>query len=250
MPSLGEELRKAREERGITLRNISDATHIGMRFLQAIESDTYNQLPGGIFNRSFVRLFARQVGLDEEQVVARYDQQAAENVAEPQKTSASYLEDFDERSSSGRLWLPVLIFMILCAGAYAAYQYSSTNNVEDSPQATQTATPTPVATATPEATPSPTPETPALVEMHLRIVAKSGKSWTRVAVDDGAPQEKTLQSGESADFIASTKLVLSVGNLTALNLELNGHPARFETERGVGLKNVVITKENYQQFLR
>ena len=89
MPSLGEELRKAREERGITLRTISDATHIGMRFLQAIESDTYNQLPGGIFNRSFVRLFARQVGLDEEQVVARYDQQAAENVAEPQKTSAS-----------------------------------------------------------------------------------------------------------------------------------------------------------------
>ena len=250
MPSLGEELRKAREERGITLRNIADVTHIGMRFLQAIESDSYNQLPGGIFNRSFVRLFARQVGLDEEQAVARYNQQAAEKVAEPQKASASYLEDFDERSSSGRLWLPVLIFMILCAGAYAAYQYSSTSNSEDSPLATQTVTPTPVSTATPEATPSPTPEAPAVAELRLHIVAKSGNCWTRVTVDDGTPQERTLRSGESADFVASGKLTLSVGNLTALRIELNGLPARFETEAGAGLKNVVITKENYQQFLR
>ena len=254
MSSLGEELRKAREERGITLRNISDATHIGMRFLQAIESDAYNQLPGGIFNRSFVRLFARQVGLDEEQVVARYDQQAAENVAEPQKPSASYLEDFDERSSSGRLWLPVLIFMILCAGAYAAYQYSSTNKSEDAPLAAQTVTPTPVATATPETSPtpaaSPTPEATAVAEVRLHMTAKSANCWTRVVVDDGEPQERTLRSGESAEFVASGKLVLSVGNVRALNIEVNGQPARFETERGAGLKNVVITKENYQQFLQ
>jgi hypothetical protein len=82
------------------------------------------------------------------------------------------------------------------------------------------------------------------------LLALSGLWWWLVLVVDGEPQERTLKSGESAEFVASGKLVLSVGNVRALNIELNGQPAKFETERGVGLKNVVITKENYQQFLQ
>lgn len=72
MPSFGEKLRKEREKRKITLEDISSSTKIGTRMLQALEDEKFNQLPGGIFNKGFVRAYARVVGLDEDQTVADY----------------------------------------------------------------------------------------------------------------------------------------------------------------------------------
>jgi cytoskeleton protein RodZ len=63
--SIGEKLRLARETRGIALRDISDQTRISMRYLEAIESDDYRRLPGGIFNRSFIRAYAKSIGYDD-----------------------------------------------------------------------------------------------------------------------------------------------------------------------------------------
>ena len=70
--TIGEQLRLAREEQGMPLREISDQTRISMRYLEAIESDDYKRLPGGIFNRSFVKAYARCIGFDEKQAVESY----------------------------------------------------------------------------------------------------------------------------------------------------------------------------------
>jgi cytoskeleton protein RodZ len=70
--TIGEQLRLAREERGIPLREISDQTRISVHYLEAIESDDYKRLPGGIFNRSFVKAYARYVGFDEKEAVEAY----------------------------------------------------------------------------------------------------------------------------------------------------------------------------------
>jgi cytoskeleton protein RodZ len=72
LPSFGEKLRREREKRNITLDQISESTKIGTRMLQALEEDRFNQLPGGIFNKGFVRAYAHYVGLDEDQIVADY----------------------------------------------------------------------------------------------------------------------------------------------------------------------------------
>lgn len=72
MPSFGEKLKLEREKRQITLEQISSSTKIGTRMLQALEEDKFNQLPGGIFNKGFVRAYSRCVGLDEDQTVADY----------------------------------------------------------------------------------------------------------------------------------------------------------------------------------
>lgn len=250
MPSLGQELKEAREQRGVSLRSISESTHIGMRFLQAIENDDYEQLPGGIFNKSFVRKYARHVGLDEEQVSNRFDQLMIEKGVEPQKLTVNYLDDFEEKSSSSRFWLPALIFMILCAAAYAAYQYSaSTSTPKD--QTAQLATPSP--TATPEPSPTATPEpTPTPVnELRLRIAANTGDCWMRIGTDDLPPQIKTLRYGESEEFAATDRLVVDLGNVLVVNLQLNGQPLRLEPNVGkTRVKNLIITRENYQQFLQ
>ena len=78
MPSFGEKLRLEREKRKISLDEISSSTKIGTRMLQALEEEKFSQLPGGIFNKGFVRAYARMVGLDEDQAVADYLQASGE----------------------------------------------------------------------------------------------------------------------------------------------------------------------------
>ena len=70
--SIGEKLRLAREARGIALREISEQTRISIRYLEAIETDDYKRLPGGIFNRSFIRAYAKFVGVEENSALEDY----------------------------------------------------------------------------------------------------------------------------------------------------------------------------------
>src|SRR5262245_3590913 len=72
MPSFGENLRREREWRGISLPEIPRATKISVRFLQALESDRIDVLPGGIFRRSFVKAYADYVGLDPDRTVSDF----------------------------------------------------------------------------------------------------------------------------------------------------------------------------------
>jgi cytoskeletal protein RodZ len=95
MPTLGEELKRRREERDITLADISEATRIGTRFLKAIESDNFSVLPGGIFTRSFIRAYAKQVGMGEDEALALYQQQTTSPGTEPQPAQQSQA---DQRS--------------------------------------------------------------------------------------------------------------------------------------------------------
>ena len=80
MVSLGEELKREREFREISLRELSEATKINMRMLQAIESNNYEVLPGGIFNRNFIRAYAEFIGLDPEIAVRKYQVQFVQEV--------------------------------------------------------------------------------------------------------------------------------------------------------------------------
>jgi cytoskeleton protein RodZ len=72
VPSFGEKLRKEREQRKITLDDISSTTKISTRMLRALEDEHFDQLPGGVFNKGFVRAYARHIGLDEEQAITDY----------------------------------------------------------------------------------------------------------------------------------------------------------------------------------
>jgi cytoskeleton protein RodZ len=170
MGTLGQELKKKREERGITLRQISDETHIGVRFLESLEADEFKSLPGGIFTRAFVRKFAKFIGFDEATAIQLYEEQLAAAGGEEDRRFQMGVENWDtpQRSNSGPL-LALVVLIILSAGAYLAYSYF-TSSGEEGP-----VSPTPAATAlSPEfvATPTPTPEpspTPAPTPDQLRL---------------------------------------------------------------------------------
>ena len=252
MASLGQELKKKREESGITLHQIADATHIGVRFLQALENDDYSILPGGVFNRAFVRKFAKQVGMEEATALRLYDEQLASSGGEADRRFVMGVDDWDQRPTSGNgLLLSFVALIILSAGAYLAYSYFYAAK-DEAGTTPATVVPTPV--ATPPATPTPEPSpTPNLDELRLQVVTGTGACWIKVVRDAAPAEEALLQPGETREFVAKEKLLLNVGNLPSVRLTLNGRLLAQSklgmTPTSVVAKNVVLTKENYLQFV-
>jgi cytoskeleton protein RodZ len=72
MGSFGDKLKRERQMRGVTLDEISESTKIARRHLEALEKEDFASLPGGVFNKGFVRAYARFIGIDEDQSVADY----------------------------------------------------------------------------------------------------------------------------------------------------------------------------------
>src|SRR3989442_10179860 len=71
MTSIGETLRRERLKRNLDLEQISRELKISSRLLEAIEGEQFDKLPGGVFAKSFVRQYARLLGLDEEDLVGQ-----------------------------------------------------------------------------------------------------------------------------------------------------------------------------------
>jgi cytoskeleton protein RodZ len=72
MGSFGDKLKREREMRGVTLDEISESTKIARRHLEALETEDFGSLPGGVFNKGFVRAYAHFIGIDEDEAVADY----------------------------------------------------------------------------------------------------------------------------------------------------------------------------------
>ena len=273
MPTLGEELKRLREDKGLSFREVSAATHIGSRFLQAIEADSYSILPGGIFNRGFVRSYARYVGLDEEQALVLYNQQLEAQGGEAPRTTAPSWDGIEEDPSSpwGTIALIVIILLVLSAGVYAAYRWfkgeaatSQIVGVPPLPSATLTISPTPEMTASPSATavessssipasPSPSattsPAAPLTGNLQVKIQVGENQCWLKVKSDANPAAEGTLNPGDVREFAASDKMILSFGNAAGITATLNGRPMKLPLTKGVS-SYVVLTKDNYQTFLQ
>jgi len=137
--SIGEQLRGAREGRGIGLREISDQTRISVRYLEAIESNDYGRLPGGVFNRSFIKAYARCIGYDEREAIEGYTRylrehgDSTDDVATTPLHSKVYTDAPATRSPFLTVLLAILILALLTAGALAAlhwFQRRSSAQVE------------------------------------------------------------------------------------------------------------------------
>src|SRR5216683_3675980 len=128
--SIGEKLRLEREAHGINLRDISDQTRISMRYLEAIESDDYRRLPGGIFNRSFIRAYAKFIGFDEQEAIEEYNRtliehgESTDDSANKTFRSQVYTDDGDHnRSPLMTLLLAIIILAALSLVVWAGLHF-------------------------------------------------------------------------------------------------------------------------------
>ena len=138
--TIGEQLRLAREERGIPLREISDQTRISVHYLEAIETNDYKRLPGGIFNRSFVKAYARYVGYDEKEAVEAYTRHMRESGDSSEEVSSTpyhskvYTDTPTTRSPVLTVVLTIVILAILTAVALAVLKWVQQRSAEVQPQ--------------------------------------------------------------------------------------------------------------------
>lgn len=94
----GSKLREARERKGVSLREIANATKISVRALEALERNDISHLPGGIFSRSFVRAYAVQAGLDPDQTVDDFVRQFPHDSVIAGHASSARIDDGDDES--------------------------------------------------------------------------------------------------------------------------------------------------------
>jgi len=125
--TFGERLKRERELREVPIEEITLATRIGPRFLEALENEDWEKLPGGVFNRGFVRSIARYLGLDEEAFLAEYD--LAHNAHEQLREQKA--SKHEERIPPTPLWVPVafvlgalvLLACLIAGGIYGWRRY-------------------------------------------------------------------------------------------------------------------------------
>jgi cytoskeleton protein RodZ len=155
LPSFGEKLKLEREKRAITLEQISLSTKIGMRMLQALEEERFSQLPGGIFNKGFVRAYAKHVGLDEDQAVADYLEASGEGPAakaaaemEAEIAPSEPREPTPSRQLPWGLFAALLLLVALALWFWNRRQHKSNNEEHPGQSSAPTATQKPAANST------------------------------------------------------------------------------------------------------
>jgi cytoskeleton protein RodZ len=217
--TFGERLKRERELREVSLDEITSATRIGPRFLDALENEDWKALPGGVFNRGFVRSIARYLGLDEEQFLAEYDlAHNSQMQPEPQRP--------EERIPSPPKWIPfaliigalALIVVLFAAGLYVWRYYGAHKVPTSSPTVTsQTAAPAVTGTVTGTTT---TPPGDAAPSLDLSISA-SAPAHVHIESDGYTVFDNDVQAGENHHFFAYEKFQVTASESGAVLLELN-----------------------------
>ena len=246
MSSFGENLRRERELRGVNLRDIADATKISVRFLQALEQDRVDVLPGGIFPRSFVRQYAKHLGLDPDRMVTEFDHVYGAEPAVP-KTAAP-----PRRRSDGRPLLVVAGLLLLAGVGFLAWKTSRPAPPAESAQPSVMAPPPtsfPPDRVYPPPTPTPNAAPPAGEGLVMRLTAKED-CWTAVQVDGAKVLDRIVKAGETLTLNAQKEIVLSVGNAGGITYTLNGRPGVPLGREGEVRRDVVITRESMASLLQ
>ena len=266
--TLGQHLRSARESRGLSLRELSDQTRISRRYLEAIESEDFKQLPGGIFNRSFVKAYARAVGVPEERAVDLYARalrergEGTDDAPTSRQTSRIYTDDAPSRSPLLTAALSLLILAVISLGVYAWLHYSrrsssSSDTAAPQQQQQQPAT-NPAGQPATQGQPAATAQqaTPQPGGLTMRVRAKGEEVWVRTSAD-GEPSSSwngVLKPDEVREVTGGQSLKLEYAKVKAPALEvtINGRPAVVPSEvaKGKMLVELLITKDDYERLLQ
>src|SRR5271155_468871 len=242
--SFGERLKREREMREVSLDELTKATRISQRFLEALENEDWKKLPGGVFGRGFVRTIAGYLGLDEESLLSEYD------LARGDVSHSSSRPE--ERIPSTPAWVPLLAVLVLCAvvaglffaGRYAWRRYAAHRQAQPSsvlfmpPQDPSAESARSQSAPAPPSAPVVNPETSAPVDAAessadtpgvagLGVaaldlsVSTSAATRVRVVGDDKLLFDGELPAGVNRHFAANDHFEITAADSSAVLLELN-----------------------------
>ena len=269
--SFGEILKRERELREVTLNEVTVATRIPPRFLEAFEREEWEKLPGGVFNRGFVRAIARYLGLDEENLLSEYDLAYGEQrAAMPALPTIRF-----RRRQNGSLPLRLIAILILFVGRDLGLRSTAGTGTRrigarrNAPRATASATTADsygsvMRRGIGRATNAPLPRS-AISEPQgaRRQTAARGRNAcrrqpdndstsqfrlrcqtrVRVVADGRVVLDSRLPAGETRRLFAKNQFVVSAAHPEAVLLEMNGQAMPSLTSAGPSGTMVLSQKD-------
>jgi cytoskeletal protein RodZ len=216
--NFGERLKRERELREVSPNEVVVATRISLRFLEALENEDWDRLPGGIFNRGFVRAIARYLGLNEENLLAEYDQargdQSAEAPPAPENRIPSPPKWVAAAFALGAL---ALIAALIAAGVYGWRRYSAHRRARPSSAVTtQSLGPAQYASMR-----SGDPRQASSAALDLSV-STSAATRVRILADGKIVLDSEIPAGQNRHFSAETAFQVNAADSSAVLLELNG----------------------------
>lgn len=230
MPStpFGDRLKREREMRGVSLDEVAAATRIAPKYLEALENDQWDQLPGGVFNRGFIRSVARFLGLNVDNLVAEYD---LVTQGQRQPGTPPVLPPQFERNWKPFIAACAILLAILAAGFFLASHFGPRILSQLHHSHGALFAPAPLV-------PAPAPNRPAAANSAaaspLLSPAENTGDPLELRVEAGKPAEVAIfadgrqvfkghfEPGDSRGFQAHANFKITASEASALLLELNG----------------------------
>lgn len=250
MSQIGEELRLNRESKGISLREVENATNIRMKYLIALEAEDFDVLPGKVYIIGFLKTYASFLGMDDQEMVSRLKSQISsdppsEEFKEQDKTRPKY----KRKKTQPNLFIILIISALVIVGLIFAFSHDWGKKISnegdfpiDNPQEEQQ-NPTnipnnPEIPEIPETDPEININEPEISGVSVTVIIKESSCWIEVIIDGVPNFQGTLSEGENRTFIGQEIISIKYGNPRVVEVISNG-----ESIYPVSNSGQVITKE-------
>jgi cytoskeleton protein RodZ len=230
--SFGAQLKQEREKQGLTLEQISLSTKIGTRMLRALEEEHFDQLPGGIFNKGFIRAYARCLHMDEEQALAGYmaatgTSALANNSEEHDQPPVLEIPEEKNQGASDLPWGIFAVVLLLAAIGFAGWGLYSRESQKSATVSASPAARAPSAPAATEETSAPAQKPSEPVDSY----AKPVEAKTAVPAGGSTSSQQVIASSSPV-----TPAVPAHGNLLVVI------KAREDSWLSISVDGEIVTK--------
>lgn len=257
--TLGEKLRQAREARDITISEVAEQTRISPLYIESIENDDYRTLPGGIFNKGFVKSFAKYVGVDEQEALQDYSRIILEQQGSQEEDAKTYRPQVltDDRVSSSSIptiLVAVVILGLMTWGILALVRYIQDNPIQTTTTDSNNTNSSANVNAdsnTANATPTPS-NVPSMNDLKVEFKT-SGSPISLASTSDGKKANALVTTENPVAFQPNESLRLGFAKSLVQNAQLtiNGKqiklPSAPESPNRVAIE-FEINKDNIEQI--
>jgi len=239
-------LRLAREHKGLSLRQVAEATKLSVRAIESLERDRVSELPEGIYRRSIVRAVAREVGLDPEQILNEF---AAAHPDDLPTMPSCVLAEPQAVTSFNKVLTVVSAVLPLVAGILYFALPMTRAMIAEKPKLAATRRVEPMQSEIlpvggfKETPISDTRPVPVVVTLTI-----SSRCQLRVVADGNEILGRTMEQGETLPIELGSELLLLGDNASAVQFSINGQAGRLLGEPGDVL-STRIGRDDYQDFL-
>ncbi len=253
METPGSFIKRERELRGISLNEIAAETKIGNNYLHALEEDNYDSLPAPTFIKGFLRAYSKHIGLDENDVVLRYED-FIERTTE--KKEVVVVDEKVTQPANRKYYLTAIIagagLLILILLSLYVFWPDNSSTIKQSEAEQETSEQVlekiespktadipqgniPNITATIEETISSISDIPVKEisqKKHSLSFSASQETWLLVMIDDTVVKDIILKQGENIKWEGEKGFQVTIGNAGGVKAVFNGKPLELPGKTG------------------